>query len=190
MRVPQETTTRNCDRQLGQWVQGKGIVIGAFDLFDAYNRSLGIRTRWYDTAIELGKPMTFDDTANAVANCNVNGRGGLRLNPGRYEVELFEKLKTGEALSKNVIAPLEVVRAIYSLRNKGEYKSRSSADLPGRLITSPGGTGFAHWQYSCTRNRDDPNDVRAVDFGGGNDGWLHGDFYRLSGRVCFAELAP
>jgi hypothetical protein len=126
-------------------VPGKGIFIGEFDLFDTHGRSLGIRSRWYDTAIELGKPKTFNATVKAVAHNNENGRGGLKLDAAGYEAELFAKLKTGEALGKNVIAPLEVVKAIYALRNEGEYKRLSDRDLPGKLITTVG-TDYAHWQ--------------------------------------------
>src|SRR5882757_9844315 len=101
MGIPQET--RN-EIQAGAVVPGKGIFIGKFDLFNASGKSLGLRTRWYDAAIEFGKPMTFNDAADAVARSNVNGRGGLHLNPERYEAELFEKLKSGEAMGKHVIA--------------------------------------------------------------------------------------
>lgn len=183
-------TERN-DRgfQPGEMVPGKGIFIGEFDLADARGTSLGIRTRWYDTAIELGKLTTFNGTARVVANSNENGRGGLRLDPADYEAELFKKLKTGEAIGKNVIAPREVVKAIYQLRNSGEYKRMSDGNLPGKLITLASGTGLARWQWSCTPDRDDPDGVRAVDFTDGTDDWTHRDNHRLSGRACFAELA-
>jgi hypothetical protein len=171
--------------QPGEMVTGKGIFIGEFDLFGADGRSLGIRTRWYDAAVELGKPMTFDDTAKAVAAYNDNGRGGLRLDPVRYEAELFEKLRSAEALGKNVIAPLEVVNAIYALRNRGDYKRLSDCDLPGKLLTIAG-TDLAHWQWSC--KPDGPDGVRAVDFTDGHDDWGYRVNSRLSGRVCFAEL--
>jgi hypothetical protein len=208
MDVPQETTTdsrineqtvtvpdpavivgENRDLQPGEMVPGKGILIGEFDLVDVSGKSLGIRTRWYDAAIELGKPRTFNDTAEAVANSNVNGRGGLRLDPARYEAELFEKLKSGEALGKNVIAPLEVVKAIYKLGNSGEYKRRSDANQPGKLTTADSGTDHAHWQWSCTPYRYYPHGVRAVAFTDGYAGWGHRDHGRLSSRACFAELA-
>ncbi|HTB11093.1 MAG TPA: hypothetical protein VK752_05970 [Bryobacteraceae bacterium] len=134
--------------------------------------------------------MTFDDTANAVANCNVNGRGGLRLNPARYEAELLEKLKTGEALGQNVVAPLEVVKAIFSLRKQGEYKRLSDHDLPGRLTLLINGIDGANWQWSCTPRDRKEETVRAVDFTRGNDIWRFRDHVCLSGRACFAELAP
>jgi hypothetical protein len=190
MAMPQEiSNVANGDFQAGEIIFGKGILIGEFDLVDVSGKSLGIRTRWYDAAIELGKHRTFNDTAKAVADCNVNGRGGLRLDPARYEAELFEKLKSGEAIGKHVIAPLDVVKAIYQLRNSGEYKHMSDASRPGKLITMPSGTGLAHWQWSCTPDRDGPDDVRAVDFADGRDGWDYRAHLRLSGRVCFAELA-
>jgi hypothetical protein len=184
-----ESTSRNL--QPGEMVAGKGIYIGKFDLVDAYGSSLGIRTSWFDAAMELGKPKAFNDTVDAVANNNTNGRGGLRLDPARYEAELFEKLKTGEAIGKNVIAPLAVVTTIYDLRNQGEYKHMSDGDLPGRLITTASDTAnaHAHWQRSCTPDRTKPANVRAVDFTDGRGGWGCRDIVRLSGRVCFAELA-
>jgi hypothetical protein len=182
-----QTVTRDHDLQPGQMLPGKGIFIGEFNLFDAYGQSLGIRTRWYDAALELGKPMTFNNTAEALTNCNVNGRGGLSLDPARYEAELFTKLRTGEALGKNIIAPLQVVKAIYALRNHGEYKRLSDHDLPGKLITSANGTDDAHCQWSCEPGG--PINVRAVDFTDGHDGWGYRGYDRLSGRSCFAELA-
>jgi hypothetical protein len=187
MGTPQGTTTGKRAPQPGEMVQGKGIFIGTFDLIDAYGKSLGIKTKWYDAAVELGKPMTFNATADAVANCDVNGRGGLQLDPAHYEAKLFDKLRTEEALGKNVIAPLEVVKTIYELRNQGEYKRRSDGDLPGRLITTAG-TGYAYWQWSCTPDRNYPGRVRAVDFPDRDDDWLFRNALRLSGRVCFAEL--
>jgi hypothetical protein len=181
---------RSGDHKPGEWVQDKDAVfIGTFDLVDAYGSSLGIKTDWYDAAIELGKPKTFNDTVNAVANSNTKGRGGLRLNPARYEAELFEKLKSGEAIGKHVIAPLDVVNGIYELRNEGEYKRRSEGNLPGKLITTYCGTGDAHWQWSCTPLRNIPDGVRAVDFTDGFVDWLCRDGCRLSGRACFAGFA-
>jgi hypothetical protein len=169
--------------QTGDWMPDKnGIYIGEFDLVDAYGRRLGLRTRWFDAAIELGMPKTFNDTAKAVANSNENGRGGLTLNPARYETDLFEKLKTGEAIGKNVIAPRQVVKAIYALRNAGKYKRMSDGDLPGKLITKASGTDVALWQWSCTPLRDRPDGVRAVDFTDGNDDCYCRDYVRLSGR--------
>jgi hypothetical protein len=145
---PSQTLTPDASGSatIGQLIPGKGIFIGEFDLADARGKSLGIRTRWYGTAIELGNPKTFNKTAKAVAAYNENGRGGLRLDPARYEAELFDKLKTVEAMGKNAIAPLEVVKAIYSLRNKGEFKRLSDLDLPGKLITIASGTGSARGQ--------------------------------------------
>jgi hypothetical protein len=166
MTVPQQSLPEGrCeeqDLQPGQIVPGKGIFIGEFDLFDAGGRSLGVRTRWYDAAIELGIPKTFNETAKAVSAFNDNGRGGLNLDPARYEAELFEKLRTGEALGKNAIAPLKVVRAIYALRNRGEYKRRSDASLPGGLTTLSSGTDSARWQWSCTPHRVNPFNVRLL----------------------------
>jgi hypothetical protein len=189
MGIPKEATTENRDPQPGEMVSGKGILIGEFDLVDVSGKSLGIRTRWYDAAIDLGRPKIFNNTAAAVAKNDTNGRGGLKLNPARYEAELFETLKSGEALGKNVIAPLEVVKAIYQLRNSGEYKHMSDANRPGKLITMPSGTFFAPFQWSCTPHRSYPNLVRVVDFSDGFDVWLYRDSGRLSGRTCFAELA-
>jgi hypothetical protein len=172
----------------GEMVPGKGIFIGEFDLADARGKKLGIRTRWYDAAVELGKPMTFNATADAVANCDVNGRGGLRLNPARYEAELFRKLKTSKAMGKNVIAPLEVVQAIYELRNQGEYKRRSDGNLPGQLITTKSGNTTARWQWSCTPDLTDSVGVWVVYFADGHVGWGDRVNLLLSSRVCFAEL--
>ena len=189
--APAITARKNRDLQPGQWDAEKGgIFIGEFDLADARGKSLGIRTRWYDTAIELGKPMTFNDTATAVAHHNEHGRGGLHLDAARYEAELFEKLKYGDARGMNVIAPLKVVKAIYALRNIGEYKRMSNGDLPGKLIAIASGTYDAHWQWSCSPLRNYPCGVRAVYFTDGLDDCYHRANFRLSGRACFAELAP
>ena len=119
----------------------------------------------------------------------MNGRGGLHFDPARYEEELFEKLKTGEAMGKHVIAPLDVVKEIYKLRNDGEYQRLSDGDLPGKLITTTG-TDYAHWQWSCTPDRGYPGGVRAVVFAVGDGDWGRRDGGRLSGRACFAELVP
>ena len=189
MGMPQETKSRDLILQPGNMVPGKGIFIGGFDLVDALGSRLGIKTNWYDASIELGKPQTFNETADAVANCNENGRGGLRLNPARYEAELFGKLKTGEAMGKNVIAPLAVAKAIYALRNTGEYNRRSEGGLPGKLITTASSSVGARWQWSCTPVSCYPYDARAVDFTDGYDVWYRRDYVRLSGRSCFAELA-
>ena len=43
----------------GDMVPGKGIFIGTFDLFDAYGAKLGIKTNWYDAAIELENPRAL-----------------------------------------------------------------------------------------------------------------------------------
>jgi hypothetical protein len=186
MGMPQGTKNRGF--QPGEMVPGKGIFIGKFNLAYAYGKGLGIKTNWYDAAIELGKPKTFDDTAEAVANSNEKGRGGLHLNPARY-AELFEKLKTGEAMGKHVIAPLTVLKAIYALRNKGEYKRMNDSDLRGKLITLPSDSDNAHWQWSYAPHRYNPDNVRAVDFTIGYDGWHFREHNRFSGRACFAEWA-
>jgi hypothetical protein len=188
--APAISARKDCVLQPGDMVPGKGILIGTFDLFDAYGSKLGVRTNWYDAAIELGNPMTFNDTAKAVANCNVNGRGGLYLDPARYEAELFEELKIVAAMGKHVIAPLAVVKTIYALRNTGEYKRMSDGGLPGKLITRASGTDCAQWHWSCTPDRNGPGDVRAVDFRYGRDDWPCRANSHLSGRACFAELVP
>jgi hypothetical protein len=188
--MPQETSQRVGDIQPGRIVRGKGIFIGKFDLTDACGKRLGLLTEWYDAAIDLGKPMTFYETARAVEMSNQNGRGGLSLHPMCYEADLFEKLKTGGALGKNVIAPLEVVRAIYELKNCGEYKRMSDRYLPGKLITTLSGTDYAHWQWSCTPCRDNLYGVGAVDFTDGGARLIHRDYYRFRVRTCFAQLAP
>ena len=163
----------------GDMVLGKGIFIGAFDdLVDAQGSSLGIKTNWYDAAKDLGKRRTFKDMADAVASCKSNDRGGLKLDPVRYEAELFEKLQSGEAIGKNVIAPLEVVKAISKLRLTGEYKRRSE---------DGNGTTSDIWQWSCTPVPGKPSRVRAVSKSG--DDYRFSADYKFTGRVCFAELA-
>ena len=154
--------TKTCGLRPGQIVEGKGIFIGTFDLVDAQGSRLDIKTNWYDAALDFGKPKTFKEAADTVASCDVNGRGCLRLNPLRYEGELFEKLKFRDAMGKHVIAPLAVVEAIYNLRHRGEYKRMSEDNLPGKLITIARGTAGAHWQWSCTSHRNNPGLVRCA----------------------------
>lgn len=175
--------------QPGEWVESKGgIFIGEFDFVNIYSSRLGIRTAWYDAAIELGRLKTFNDTAKAVANNNMNGRGGLELDVEHYQAELFEKLRTGEAMDKHVIGPLNVVRAISGLSHKGEYQRRSDGNLPGKLVTVASGTDLAHWQWTCTPDSNPPGYVRVVDFTDGYDSWYSSPTGRLNGRACFAEL--
>lgn len=177
----------------GEWIAEKNaIFIGEFDdlvLADvrADIAKLGLRTRWFDAALDLA-PDTFNRLAKTVAECSQNGRGGLFLDPARYEAELFEKLKTGEAAGKYVIAPLDVVAAIHQLKNKGEYQRRSDDNLPGKLILSASGTGYARWQVSGSSGRYGEEFVRIVDFTDGYTSWDFRDGNPYSGRACFAEL--
>lgn len=189
MSKPSEAT----NYQPGEWIAEKNaIFIGEFDdLVRADVRAdiarLGIRTRWFDTALDLA-PDTFNGLGKTVAESNQNGRGGLHLDPARYEEELFEKLRTGEAAGKHVIAPLAVVAAIHELKNKGEYKRRSDEDLPGKLILVASGSGYARWQMSGSSGRYGEDFVRIVDFTDGYNSWDFRDGNPYSGRACFAEL--
>ena len=113
-------------------------------------------------------------------------KGGIFI--GTFD--LFDKLRSGHAIGKHVIAPLAVVEAIHNLKNTGEYKRMSDGGLPGKLITTLSGTGVAHWQWSCTPYRNTPANVRTFGFTDGYVDWAYRDTNRLLGRACFAELAP
>ena len=182
----------------GEWIAEKNAVfIGEFDdlmqadvpVHLAKTAYLGLRTRWYDAALDL-KPSTFEEMVKLVAGSRQNGRSGLYLDPARYEEELFEKLRSGEAVGKLVIAPLTVIDAIVALKNKGEYKRRSDENLPGKLRIDAGGTGYDRWQWSCSDGRYGVNIMRIVDLTQGYTSWEIGNGNLLSGRACFAELAP
>jgi hypothetical protein len=192
MSKPSEVT----NYQPGEWVAEKNaIFIGEFDdLIQAdvsvplaHTANLGLRTRWYDAALDL-VPDTFNGFAKTVAESKQNGRCGISLDPARYEVELFEKLRNGEAVGKYVIPPLAVVTAIHGLKNAGEYKHRSDKDLPGKLILGASGSGYARWQMSGSSGRYGEEFVRIVDFADGYNSWDFRDGNPYSGRACFAEL--
>ena len=180
----------------GDWVAEKNaIFIGEFnDLARAdipaplaNTANLGLRTRWYDAALDLA-PETFDDFVKTVSQINRNGRCGVFLDPARYEENLFEKLRSREALGKLAIAPLAVIDAIHELKNQGEYKRRQDGNLPGKLRVDGGGTGYDRWQWSSSQGRYGADYVRIVDFTDGYHGWDFRKGNRLSGRACFAEL--
>jgi hypothetical protein len=192
MGISHETTrVANGDVQPGDMVPGKGMLIGEFDLVDAYGRhlDLGVKSRWYDTGIELGKPMTFNDTVDAVANCDVNCRGGLRLDPECYEAELFEKLKSGEALGKNVIAPEEVVKAGEELRNDGAHKGMSKIDMRDELKELAVVTDLADWQFTGSPSLLRRDTVRVIGFKGKHVGSSNRESSLARSRVYFAELS-
>jgi hypothetical protein len=182
----------------GEWIAEKNaIFIGEFDDLVradvpvplAKTAYLGIRTRWFDAGLDLA-PDTFYGMVKVIAESKLNGRIGLHLDPARYEEELFEKLRSGEAVGKYVLAPQTVIAAIHGLKNKGEYKRRSDENLPGKLRIDGGGTGFDRWQWSCSVGRYGVGYMRIVDFTDGYNSWEISDGNLLSGRACFAELAP
>lgn len=180
---------RSGDYKPGERVNGS-IFIGRFDIADGYARKFGIITDWFDAALDLGKPGTFVDAARTVANTNENGRGGLILDMARYKVELFEKLKTGEGSGKNVLAPREVMEAMYLLRNVGEYQRLAECGLPGKLITTATVTDEAHRQWTCSPYSNLPKHFQVVNFANGHTDWGNRDYTHVSARVCYAEPAP
>lgn len=182
---------KRCDYVPGELVQDlSGIYIGSFDLVDAAGKKLGIRTEWYDAAIDLGRPKTFNDTVEIVANTDQNGRGGLELSSACYLAELFENLRTGIGFGKNVIPPLAVTRAIYRLRHTGEYDRLRLEKSPASLsILSTTEVGNPEGQWSCTPTSTGGY-MQAIDFSDGSEDWYYRDFHLFRSRVCFAMPAP
>jgi len=183
--------------QPGEWVEGKkAIFIGELDdivkadipTLQLQTANLGRVTRWYDAAIDL-KPDTFDNLVTTVANLNVNGRRGIAFNPAKYEDELFDAIRSGEAVGKYVIAPFAVVEEIHQLKKMGEYKRLLDGKLPGALCINNSGNGDTRWQWSCSLARYGNGVVRTVQM---TDGY-HGFDFRAGGglhscRACFCEV--
>jgi hypothetical protein len=145
----------------GIWIpEKKAIYIGEFDdlvradipVALAHTAPLGVRTRWYDAALDL-KPDTFDNLVETIARLNVNGRTGIGFAPAAYEEKLFEAIRSGEAENRYVLAPLAVIDEIHKLKRQGEYKRLHDANLPGALRVDGGGTGYDRWQWSVSSGR-------------------------------------
>jgi hypothetical protein len=180
----------------GEWIaEKKAIFIGEFDDLVradipaplAHTANLGLRTRWYDAALELS-PDTFDHLVQAIARQSVNGRTGISFDPAAYEEKLFEAIRVGEAAGRYVLAPLAVVDEIHKLKRTGEYKRLLDGKLPGALRIDGGGTGFDRWQWSASSGRYGNENIRIVDFTDGYHGWDFRDGNLLSGRACFCEI--
>jgi hypothetical protein len=186
--------TRNY--QPGDWIAEKNaIFIGEFDDLVradvpaplAHTASLGLRTRWYDAALDL-KPNTFDNLAGTIAGLNANGRTGLEFAPEFYEEKLFEAIRAGVAVGKYALAPLAVIDEIHKLKTTGEYKRLHDGNLPGALRIDGGGTGYDRWQWSASAGRYGSEYIRIVDFTDGYHGWDFRTGNLLSGRACFCEV--
>jgi len=182
--------------QPGEWVAEKNAVyIGEFDDLVradipvplAATANLGRRTRWYDAALDL-PPDTFDNLVQTVAGLNVNGRSGIGFEPGAYEEQLFEAIRSGEAAGRYVLAPLAVIDEIHKLKTTGEYKRRQESSLDGALRTDCSGTGYDRWQWSASAGRYGIEYIRVVDFTDGYHGWDFRNGNQLSGRACFCEV--
>lgn len=182
--------------QPGEWVEEKkAIFIGEFDDLIradipvplAHTAPLGLRTRWYDAALDL-KPDTFDNCVKTIAALNVNGRTGIGFDPAAYEEQMFNAIRSGEAVGKFVIAPLAVIDEIHLLKKKGEYKRRKEGNLPGALRVDGGGTGYDRWQWSASMGRYGDEYIRIVDFTDGYHGWDFRSGNLLSVRACFCEV--
>jgi hypothetical protein len=182
--------------QPGGWVPEKeAIFIGEFDdlvradipVALAHTAYLGVRTRWYDAALDL-KPDTFDNLVETIAKLNVNGRTGIGFDPAAYEEKLFEAIRSGEAVDRYVLAPLAVIDEIHKLKGQGEYKRLHDCNLPGALRVDGGGTGFDRWQWSVSSGRYGDAYKCVVDFTDGYHGWDYRSGNQLSGRACICEI--
>jgi hypothetical protein len=192
MSAPVEAT----NLQPGGWVpEKKAIFIGEFDDLVradipvplANTAYLGVRTRWYDAALDL-KPDTFDNLAETIARLNVNGRTGIGFDPAVYEQKLFEAIRSGEAVNRYVLAPLAVIDEIHKLKMQGEYKRLHDGSLPGALRVDCGGTGYDRWQWSVSSARYGDAYTCVVDLTDGYHGWDYRSGNQLSGRACFCEI--
>lgn len=182
--------------QPGEWVAEKNaIFIGEFDdlvradipVALAHTAYLGVRTRWYDAALDL-KPDTFDNLVETIARLNVKGRTGIGFDPAVYEEKLFEAIRSGEAVDRYVLAPLAVIDEIHKLKKQGEYKRLHEGKLAGALRTDCGGTGFDRWQWSASSSRYGNGVVRIVNFTDGYRGFDFRNANSMSGRACLCEV--
>ncbi len=170
----------------GLFVPGKGVFLGARDVTDRDGMRLGNFNFFaapYDLGLDAqGRGRKIVGTFNQAAGAVVGIRNLLGHDGGGWmsEAAWHDALREGQYKGEWILPPWDILHeALYPLKNEGTLKD---------TLTDKGGSGYAHWYWSCTEHRDNPAIVYDVDFTDGHDGWGHKDYISLSSRVVRAEL--